>query len=236
MDISGSAWRCDLEDVVAAALVKVPVCGRSPARNHYEGRELVVPDRGRGAAGNALTPATDAKPRSPESTEFWVARIQKREDSQPRPRASRRSEAVLYARTSSTEASQSYFLASNRHCLQFFMCPEGQAMDTRFELFKLLYATLGSFEDAAYDYALKSTGAFLVVIGWLVTSDKARDFLAGKRWIGGLGTLLLLRNKSADAKETLKLTRILIVPNDLRIARALRARSDLIPLQFNLRR
>ena len=59
------------------------------------------------------------------------------------------------------------------------------------EQFQLLYGALRFYQSSAFEFAIKTNGAFLVVIGWIVTSGKARDFLGTRDSIRTLGALLL---------------------------------------------
>lgn len=62
------------------------------------------------------------------------------------------------------------------------------------ERFELLYARLKGIHDTFIDVVFKATGAFLLVTGWIVTSDTARNYLKSdsiSRWLGILGLLVV---------------------------------------------
>src|SRR5689334_16519625 len=54
--------------------------------------------------------------------------------------------------------------------------PEGRG--TKKEQFELLYGILKAYHDSSLDTALKAMGFLLLVMGWVLTSENARVFLA----------------------------------------------------------
>jgi hypothetical protein len=61
------------------------------------------------------------------------------------------------------------------------------------EQFDVLYESLRTFQTGFVDAAFKATASFLLVLGWLVTSDKAREFLLkdpSRRYLAVLAVIL----------------------------------------------
>lgn len=78
------------------------------------------------------------------------------------------------------------------------------------ERFQLLYERLKLLNSGAIDAVFKATAAFLIVTGWIVTSDGARTQLKGdsiSRWIGVAGLALYAMLFSIAAYRTAKSSR-----------------------------
>jgi len=85
------------------------------------------------------------------------------------------------------------------------------------EAFTLLYEQLKYFHDGLYEGGYKVVGSFLLIIGWIVTSDKARQVLHESSVarvvsatsivvcaIGSVFLTLLLQRKSAHTAQLLE--------------------------------
>ena len=60
------------------------------------------------------------------------------------------------------------------------------------EAFKFLYAQLASYQLSFFDNALKVTASLLLVAGWVITSESARDLLRVQAVLRYAGALLVL--------------------------------------------
>jgi hypothetical protein len=60
------------------------------------------------------------------------------------------------------------------------------------EAFKFLYAQLASYQLSFFDSALKVTASLLLVAGWVITSESARELLRARAVLRYAGALLVM--------------------------------------------
>jgi hypothetical protein len=73
------------------------------------------------------------------------------------------------------------------------------------DAFDLLYTALSGYQTSFFDSAFKVTASQLVVIGWVATSDKARDLLRSRKSIRVAGAVVLLFTSFMYAVFSLRL-------------------------------
>jgi hypothetical protein len=73
------------------------------------------------------------------------------------------------------------------------------------DAFDLLYTALSGYQTSFFDSAFKVTASQLVVIGWVATSDKARDLLRARKSIRVAGAAVLLFTSFLYAVFSLRL-------------------------------